>query len=236
MIQIFPKEAGHSASNEWLESHFSFSFGPYYDPENIQFGPLRVLNDDIIQPRNGFGIHPHREAEVVSIALSGQLKHEDSLGNSGVIEFGQVQRMTAGTGILHSEVNPSETMPGRFLQLWFFPDTKQLPPSYEDISYDTSRLKNQLVPIVAPNASKGIAKIHQDVTVYLSKIDAKEGIEYKQKEGRRIFVYIIDGSVLVNNEYSAGKYGSARIEDIDFLQIDALEDSFIMLIDLPEGE
>ncbi|PKG21826.1 pirin family protein [Niallia nealsonii] len=236
MIQIFPKEAGHSARNEWLESHFSFSFGPYYDPKNVQFGPLRVLNDDIIQPGNGFGVHPHREAEVVSIALSGQLKHEDSLGNSGVIEFGQVQRMTAGTGILHSEVNPSETKPGRFLQLWFFPDAKQLPPSYEDISYDTSLLKNQLVPIVAPNSSKGIAKIHQDATVYLSKIDAKEGLEYKQKEGRKIFVYIIDGKVLLNNEYAIEKHGSARIADIDFLKIDALEDSFIMLIDLPGGE
>lgn len=236
MIQIFPKEAGHSASNDWLESHFSFSFGNYYDPQNVQFGPLRVLNDDIIQPGNGFGIHPHREAEVVSIALSGQLKHEDSLGNSGVIRFGQVQRMTAGTGILHSEVNPSDTEPGRFLQLWFFPDTKQLAPSYEDISYDTSLLKNQLVPIVAPKSSKGVAKIHQDATIYLSKIDAKERIEYKQKETRKIFVYIIDGKIQLNNEFIAKKHGSARIVDIDLLEIDALEDSFIMLIDLPGGE
>jgi len=236
MIKIFTKADGHSASNDWVESHFSFSFGNYYDPENVNFGPMRVLNDDTIQPDKGFGIHPHREAEVVSIAIDGQLKHEDSLGNSGVIEFGQVQRMTAGTGILHSEVNPSTTEPGRFLQLWFFPETKQLPPSYEDVIYDVSKLSNNLLPVVAPTASEGVAMIHQDATIYLSKLEQGKSLEFSQEDGRRILVYVIEGRVLLNNEHLLGKQESARITDVSELQLAASKDCFFMLIDLPGGK
>ena len=145
MIQHTPANKRYSSKNEWLESNFSFSFGPYYDENNIQFGPLRVLNDDIIQPENGFGIHPHREAEIVSIILKGQLKHEDSLNNVGILRYGDVQRMTAGTGVLHSEVNPTIDEETHLLQLWFKPNQKQLSPSYEDISYDTNKLKNHVI-------------------------------------------------------------------------------------------
>ncbi len=236
MIKVFKKSDGHSASNDWVESHFSFSFGNYYDPENVNFGPMRVLNDDTIQPNKGFGIHPHREAEVVSIAIEGQLKHEDSLGNSGVIEFGQVQRMTAGTGILHSEVNPSATEPGRFLQLWFFPNTKQLSPSYEDVKFDINQLTNQLLPVVAPTASEGVAMIHQDATIYLSKLEQGKKLDFNQEDGRRILVYVIEGSALLNDEHSIGKQDSARITDIAALHLKASEDCFFMLIDLPGGE
>ena len=236
MINVFKKEDGHSASNDWVESHFSFSFGNYYDSDNVRFGPMRVLNDDTIQPNKGFGIHPHREAEVVSIAITGQLKHEDSLGNSGVIEFGQVQRMTAGTGILHSEINPSETEPGRFLQLWFFPDTKQLPPSYEDVKFDVKQLTNQLLPVVAPSASTGVAMIHQDVTIYLSKLEQGKSLDFNQEEDRRILVYVISGAAYLNNEHLIGKQDSARITNLSSLDIKAEEDCFFMLIDLPGGD
>ena len=132
MIQIIPATSRFSVKNDWLESNFSFSFGEYYDETNIRFGPLRVLNDDTIQAGKGFGIHPHREMEIVSIVLKGQLKHEDSLGNSGILQFGNVQRMSAGTGLLHSEMNPSIEEEASFLQLWFFSDQKNLTPSYED--------------------------------------------------------------------------------------------------------
>ena len=141
MIQVIPATSRYSVKNDWLESNLSFSFGEYYDESNIQFGPLRVFNDDTVQGGKGFGIHPHREMEIVSIVLKGQLKHEDSLGNSGVLQFGNIQLMSAGTGLLHSEVNPSKEE-SNFLQLWFFPNQKQLTPSYEDLQYDADAMHN----------------------------------------------------------------------------------------------
>ena len=134
LIQFIPATSRFSVNNDWLESNLSFSFGEYYDESNIHFGPLRVFNDDTVQGGKGFGIHPHREMEIVSIVLKGQLKHEDSLGSSGVLQFGNIQIMSAGTGLLHSEVNPSIDEESNLLQLWFFPNQKQLTPSYEDIN------------------------------------------------------------------------------------------------------
>lgn len=145
MIQLFPSSARHAVKNDWLESHFSFSFGDYYDESNIHFGPFRVFNDDLIQPDKGFGLHPHREMEIVSIVLKGELKHEDSMGNRGILRFGRVQRMSAGTGLLHSEVNPSQDEETHLMQLWFLPEKDQLPPSYEDTNYDPDQLHNQLL-------------------------------------------------------------------------------------------
>jgi len=236
MISIHPASSRYTAKSDWLESNFSFSFADYYDPENLNFGPLRVLNDDIIQPKNGFGIHPHREAEVVSIVLKGQLKHEDSTGNSGILQFGEVQRMTAGTGILHSEVNPSEEEETHILQLWFFPDQKQLPPSYEEASFDPNALNGQLLPVVSHNHSENAAKIHQDTTVYLSKLEQGKTLDYKQDNSRKIYVFVIEGALNLNNDTVLNRRDDARITDTPALKIEAKQDSFFMLIDLPGGE
>jgi quercetin 2,3-dioxygenase len=236
MITIHSAHSRYSAKNDWLQSNFSFSFADYYDSENLNFGPLRVLNDDIIQPQNGFGIHPHREAEVISIVLKGQLKHEDSMGNNGILHFGEVQRMTAGTGILHSEVNPTTDEETHILQLWFFPNEKQLPPSYEEASFDLKGLSNQLLPIVSQNPSENVAKIHQDVTIYLSKLGQGNTLDFKQKEGRKIYLFVIDGELNLNNEEVINRRDDARITDTPELKVAANKESFFMLIDLPGGE
>ncbi|HWO98649.1 MAG TPA: pirin family protein [Bacillus sp. (in: firmicutes)] len=236
MIQLYPAESRHSVSNEWLQSRFSFSFGDYYDPSNLHFGPLRVLNDDIVQPGRGFGLHPHREAEIVSIVLKGQLKHEDSLGNSGILHYGNIQRMSAGKGVLHSEFNPSDQEEAHFLQLWFFPGEKQLTPSYEDIAYDTNQLSNQLLPVVSHTPSGKVAKIHQDLTLYLSKVDQGKSLTFQQEEGRKIYVFTIEGELLLNNHSALKRRDAARISDIHELTIQANQDAFFLLIDLPGGE
>ncbi|NMO94336.1 pirin family protein [Paenibacillus lemnae] len=236
MIQVKPAHDRYAAKSDWLESHFSFSFGPYYDPENIRFGPLRVLNDDIIQPGKGFGIHPHREAEVVSIVLKGQLKHEDSLDNVGILRYGQIQRMTAGTGILHSEFNPSQDEEAHILQLWFIPDQKQLPPSYEESSFDDQQLKNALHPVLSSHPGEQAALIHQDVTLYLSRLDAGNELQFHQQEGRRIYVFLIEGEVLIQNEVTLAQRDEVRITDLHELTLKAKQDAFFLLIDLPGGE
>ena len=235
MIQLTPANKRYSSKNDWLESNFSFSFGPYYDPDNIQFGPLRVLNDDIIQPGKGFGIHPHREAEIVSIVLNGQLKHEDSLKNVGILQYGNIQRMTAGTGVLHSEFNPTTDEETKLLQLWFLPNEKQLAPSYEDISFDTDKLRNQLLSVVSNNPGENTAMIHQDVTLYLSKLDSQKEIHFQQQEGRKIYLFVIEGEVLLNDDVTLQKRDDARITDLHELTLQAKQDSFFLLIDLPGG-
>lgn len=236
MIQHTPANERYSAKSDWLESNFSFSFGPYYDEKNIHFGPLRVLNDDIIQPGKGFGIHPHREAEIVTIVLKGQLKHEDSLNNVGLLSYGDVQRMTAGTGVLHSEVNPTTDEENRILQMWFMPNEKQLPPSYEDLSYDPNKLKNTLLPVVSTNGGEGVASIHQDLTIYLSTLDSKKTLQFKQQDGRKIYLFVIEGELIVNDELTLQQCDDARITNLHELSIKATEDTFFMLIDLPGGD
>lgn len=232
MIQRFSAVSRYSVKNDWLESNLSFSFGEYYDEENIQFGPLRVFNDDTVQAGKGFGIHPHREAEIVSIVLQGQLKHEDSLGNSGILQFGNVQRMTAGTGLLHSEMNPSLEEEVSFLQLWFKPSKKQLPPSYEDISYNVDSMRNKLLPIVSSTPTKGVAKIHSDVTLYLSKLDAGEQIFYQQEEGRKMYLFVIEGELILEKDVVVGKRDSVRITDLNELTLKSTKETFFLLVDL----
>ena len=236
MIQINRAASRYSAKNDWLESNFSFSFGEYYDESNISFGALRVLNDDTIQPGKGFGLHPHREMEIVSIVLKGTLKHEDSLKNSGNLQYGSIQRMSAGTGILHSEFNPSDNEELSLLQLWFFPDESKLTPSYEDVTFDLDKLKNNLLPVVSPSPSEQVAKIHTDLTIYLSKLDKGKELVFRQEKGRKIYVFTIEGELGLNQESTLGRRDDARITDTEELTITSNQDSFFMLIDLPGGE
>ncbi|KXG09984.1 Quercetin 2,3-dioxygenase [Anoxybacillus sp. P3H1B] len=234
MIQIYPADERYHATHGWLDTHFSFSFAEYFDPTNVNFGPLRVLNDDVIKPLRGFGAHPHQEMEIVSIVLSGQLKHKDSLGNEAVTTFGGIQRMSAGTGIVHSEVNPSATEDVNLLQLWFLPERQGLAPSYERTDFDISQLKNQWLPVVAKNPqSPNVAHIHQDLTIYLSDIEAGNEIIFEQESGRRIFLFVIDGELKVNEEVNLYKRDSARMAQTPQLKIAAETDTRVMLIDLP---
>ncbi|MBA2874708.1 pirin family protein [Thermaerobacillus caldiproteolyticus] len=234
MIRVYPANERYHANHGWLDTYFSFSFAEYFDPNNMNFGPLRVLNDDVIQPLRGFGAHPHQEMEIVSIVLRGQLKHEDSLGNEAITTFGGIQRMSAGTGIVHSEVNPSATEEVNFLQLWFLPERRGLSPSYERTDFDISQLKNQLLPVVAKNpSSPHVAHIHQDLTIYLSDLEEGKEIVFEQEEGRRIFVFLIEGELVLNDTTILYKRDSARITEMPQLKIDANANSRFMLIDLP---
>lgn len=234
MIRVYPANERYHANHGWLDTYFSFSFAEYFDPNNMNFGPLRVLNDDVIKPLHGFGAHPHQEMEIVSIVLSGQLKHQDSLGNEAITMFGGIQRMSAGTGIVHSEVNPSATEDVNLLQLWFLPERHGLAPSYERTDFDISKLKNQLLPVVTKNPqSPNIAHIHQDLTIYLSNLEAGKEIVFTQESGRRIFLFIIEGELTVNDEVKLYKRDSARITETPQLKIAADADTRLMLIDLP---
>jgi redox-sensitive bicupin YhaK (pirin superfamily) len=235
MITVYPAHSRYSTNHGWLQSNFSFSFADYYDPNNLQFGPLRVFNDDIVQPGTGFGMHPHREMEIVSIVLKGQLKHQDSTGNSEVLVPGEIQRMTAGTGIMHSEFNPSDTEEVSFLQLWFLPDEYGLAPSYEQFAYDQEAMKNALLPIVAKHQTTEhrVAHIHQDLTLYLSRLDGGKSITFTQPEGRKIYVFVMEGEMELNGEKTLYTRDAARITDTTTLELKAVASTHFMLIDLP---
>lgn len=234
MITVYPASSRYTADHGWLKSHFSFSFAEYYDPENMSFGPMRVLNDDVVKPQRGFGAHPHREMEIVSIVLSGFLQHEDSAGHKATTTFGGIQRMSAGTGIVHSEVNPSAEEDVNLLQLWFEPDQPRLTPSYEQTSFDPERMKNSLLPIVSKEpVSSETALIHQDLTIYLSDLEKAKKIVFTQKEGRRIFLFVIDGEITVNGSTVLNKRDSARITETPEVQLETKTGARFMLIDLP---
>ncbi|KKK38134.1 pirin [Mesobacillus campisalis] len=232
MIKVVPSTSRYTVKNEWLESNLSFSFGEYFDEANVKFGPLRVFNDDTVQAGKGFGIHPHREMEIVSIVLKGKLRHEDSLGSNGILQFGNVQVMSAGTGLLHSEMNPSTEEESSFLQLWFIPNQKQLKPSYEDISYNIEAMHNVLLPIVSSSGIEGTATINSDATLYLSKLDSGKELSFQQKPGRKMYVFVIEGELALNHEFLVGQRDSARLSDLEELKIRSTKDTFFLLMDL----
>jgi redox-sensitive bicupin YhaK (pirin superfamily) len=232
MIQVFPAEGRFKVDQDWMRSRLSFSFGSYFDSNNTSFGVMRVCNDDEVDPGKGFGAHPHSDMEIVTVVLEGAIRHEDSLGNSEVAKVGELQRMTAGSGTVHAEYNASDVEPMRILQLWFMPKERGLEPSYETSRYDMDKLNNSLLPIVDPQGSDSTAKVHQDLTIYLSKLEAGKELDFEQNEGRRIFLFVIEGNINVN-ETQLGKRDTARIESLSRLKISAQADAFLMLIDLP---
>ncbi|WP_379969003.1 pirin family protein [Ectobacillus sp. sgz5001026] len=233
MIQVFPAESRYSAEHGWLHSKFSFSFAEYFDPNNLQFGPMRVLNDDRVAAHRGFGTHPHKEMEIVSIVLEGYLKHEDSYGHGATTTFGEIQRMSAGTGIFHSEINPADEEVN-FLQMWFLPKELGTKPSYEKSSFTIEKMKNALLPVVSYHADKleEAAFINQDLTIYLSDLEPNQSISFSQKNDRKTFVFVIEGKVKVGDEWLM-KRDSARIENEEELVFITEGKSRFMVIDLP---
>jgi len=234
MINMYPAASRYTADHGWLKSNFSFSFADYYDPSNLNFGAMRVLNDDFVAPQEGFGMHPHQEMEIVSIVLSGKLEHRDNLGNHAITSFGEIQRMSAGTGIFHSEFNASSDETLNFLQMWFIPDESNLQPSYETSTFNVLQMRNQLLPVVSSTGGENVAKIHQDMTIYLSELDAGQSISYTTTPDRKIFVFVLEGDITINGEAKLGKRDSARISDIANVQIEASADARLMLIDISD--
>jgi redox-sensitive bicupin YhaK (pirin superfamily) len=232
MIQVIPSAARHSTDIGWLQSSFSFSFADYSDPDNNNFGAVRVFNDDVVQPDSGFGLHPHRDMEIISYIIEGTLEHKDSLGNNGKIEAGEVQRITAGTGILHSEYNPSKTVPVRLLQIWIIPNQRGLTPSYEQKQFTKEQQLNQLLPVVSGNAHANVININQDATIYLSMLEPNQQISYKQSPGRKILLFVIKGEITFNEIETLNEGDSARVTEVSDLNISTEDGAQFILFDL----
>jgi redox-sensitive bicupin YhaK (pirin superfamily) len=203
-------QRGH-ASHGWLDSFHSFSFADYYDAEQMGFGPLRVVNEDRVQPGMGFGTHGHRDMEIISYVLEGQLSHQDNIGNGSVITPGDVQRMSAGRGVMHSEFNPSQTEGVHFLQIWIEPSARGIPASYEQSRVEADAKRGRLALIAGPEASGAAVMIHQDARIYATLLDGSESVTQAIAPGRRAYVHVARGSVRVNGvALAAGD--AARIE------------------------
>jgi redox-sensitive bicupin YhaK (pirin superfamily) len=234
MITLQRANERYSADHGWLKSNFSFSFGDYYDPNNLQFGPMRVLNDDSIAASEGFGMHPHREMEIVTIVLKGLLEHKDSLGNCATTTWGGIQRMSAGTGVFHSEYNISHDEQLDLLQMWFLPNERGLTPSYETTEFDVTGLTDTLVPVASTKAVEGkVAHINQDMTIYLSEPSAGKPLIFTQPAGRKGFLFVLEGELGVNGETVLGRRDTAKFEDVPELTMVSSEGARILLIDLP---
>jgi redox-sensitive bicupin YhaK (pirin superfamily) len=235
-MQIIKAKDRFHLEGDWLSAYWLFSFDRYYDPNNLRFGPLRVFNHDTIAGGGGFPTHPHREMEIVTYVLEGALEHKDSTGGRGLIRAGEVQRMTAGTGVAHSEFNASETDPARLLQIWLLPERAGLAPSYEQKQFTAAERAGALLPIASggneSNTSTSPVKIHQDATFYVSRLQAGDRVSHELKPGRRGFLYVIDGDITVNGE-SLEAGDQARITDASRIGIAGMSGSEIILIDLP---
>lgn len=217
---------------DWLESYHSFSFGGFYDPGKINFGPLRVINDDLVQPGKGFPMHKHNDMEIVTIVIEGEIAHEDSEGNKEVIKADEVQRMTAGRGIYHSEFNNSDSKVLRLFQIWIFPNAKELDPSYQQIKYSREKRKNNFLKVVSGIKKEGTIFINQDVDIYLADLDNNFSKEIKIDEGRGLYLHLIDGELAIDgNVLLPGD--ALKITSENSINISAKADSQLILFDAP---
>ncbi|MGQ0525757.1 MAG: pirin family protein [Betaproteobacteria bacterium] len=198
MLELRKSEERGHAGHGWLDSYHSFSFADYYDPDHVAFGALRVINEDRVQPGRGFGTHGHRDMEIVSYVLSGALEHKDNLGTGSVIRPGDVQRMSAGTGVLHSEFNPSTTQETHFLQIWILPKFTGMRPGYEQKRFSDAQKRGRLALIASADGRDGSVTVHQDVSVYAGLFDADETAALELAAGRRAYIHVARGAVTVN--------------------------------------
>jgi len=235
MIKITKSDERHHANFGWLDTRWHFSFDSYYDPQNVNWGALRVFNDDVVQPGQGFGMHGHRDMEIITCVLEGELEHRDSQGNRGVIHPGEVQVMSAGTGIRHSEFNPSGEKPVHFLQIWVMPRTLGLKPRWEQRQFALAERDGKLRAVVSSGEIAGTLRIDQDAQVLTSRLMAGEEVAHQSRAGRKAYLFVIGGGVSVNGQpLVAGD--QARIVDETELRIRAKQDSELILLDLPEVE
>ena len=218
----------------WLKAKFSFSFGPYYHPDKVHFGALRVLNDDIIGAGGGFGSHPHDNMEIITIPLSGTIEHKDSMGNIGVIKAGEIQVMSAGTGITHSEYNHSQTEDAKALQIWLFPKERNIKPRYDQKSFTDVLEANKLVKLVSPDKeAKDTLWINQDAEFTMGDFEAGKQIDYKiSRPGNGVYVFVIEGSVKINDQVLA-KRDALGVYDTDNLSLETQDNTRILIMDIP---
>jgi len=224
-------ERGH-ANHGWLDTWHTFSFADYYDPREMGFGALRVINDDKVEPGQGFGTHGHRDMEIITYVLDGALEHKDSMGNGSIIRPGNVQRMSAGTGVRHSEFNPSREERVHLLQIWIEPRITGVRPSYEEKQFGTAEKKGQLRLIASPDGREGSVTIHQDACVYASVLDGKDAAAHPLAPGRRAYVHVARGALKVNGVELKGGDGAKLTEESE-IEFSGAKQAELLLFDLP---
>jgi redox-sensitive bicupin YhaK (pirin superfamily) len=220
------------ADHGWLKSFHTFSFADYFDPEHVEFGPLRVINEDRVQAGAGFGTHSHRDMEIISYVLEGELAHKDSMGNGSTIKPGDVQRMSAGSGVRHSEFNPSPSEAVHFLQIWIQPAERNIEPSYEEKRFAPAEKRGRLRLIVSPDRADGSLLIHQDARVYAGLFTGDERADLEVARGRRIYLHVARGALTANGtRLEAGD--ALRISDEGKLTLSGAHDAEVLVFDLP---
>ena len=234
MHQIRRSQERGFADHGWLKSFHTFSFADYYDPKHVEFGPLRVINEDRVQAGAGFGTHAHRDMEIISYVLSGELAHKDSLGNGSTIKPGDVQRMSAGSGVRHSEFNPSQSEGTHFLQIWIQPEKLNIEPSYEEKRFAPEEKRGHLRLIVSPDRAQGSLLIHQDARLYAGDFTGAEAADLKVSEGRRLYAHVARGAISANG--AALAVGDAlQITGESELHLRDGRDAEVLVFDLPGG-
>jgi len=224
-------ERGH-ADHGWLNSYHSFSFADYFDPGHVSFGPLRVINEDRVQPGQGFGTHAHRDMEIISYVLEGQLAHKDSMGNGSVITPGDVQRMSAGTGVRHSEFNPSANEEVHFLQIWIQPETNGIEPGYEEKRFPAAEKRGRLRLIASPDRADGSVLIHQDARIYAGLFDGDEMAALEIPNDRQIYLHLVKGELQANGQpLLAGD--ALKLRDVRSLTLARGSSAEALIFDLP---
>lgn len=234
IISLFPEKERGRADHGWLKANFSFSFSNYYNPQKIHFGVLRVLNDDMIEGGMGFGSHPHDNMEIITIPLSGALAHKDNLGNTSVIQAGEVQVMSAGTGVFHSEFNHQPDKNVNLFQIWLFPNKRNVEPRYDQLNYTSLKKENELYQILSPSSEDQGVWIHQDAWFYLGDYDKDKSETYRiRKSGNGVYAMVIEGSFEIEGQV-ANKRDAVGVSDADTVKIKALqENSKILFMDIP---
>ena len=220
------------ADHGWLKSYHSFSFADYFDPAHVEFGPLRVINEDRVVPGAGFGTHGHRDMEIISYVLEGELAHKDSMGNGSVIRPGDVQRMSAGTGVRHSEYNHAKDRTTHFLQIWIEPNVTGIEPSYEEKRFSDADKQGRLRLVASPDGADGSVRIHQDARLFVSRLAPGQAVSADLAPGRLGYLHLVRGAVAVNGHRLDGG-DAAKIGDEARLEIGAESDSELLLFDLP---
>ena len=232
MIALRPAADRGHAEHGWLDSRHSFSFADYYDPAQMGFGPLRVINEDRVQPGKGFGTHGHRDMEILSYVLEGELAHRDNMGNGSTIVPGDVQRMSAGRGVLHSEFNPSPTNPVHFLQIWIEPNKRGIPASYEQAHVSAAAKRGKLALLAAPEGENAAVLLHQDARIHAALLDGAETITHALAAGRRAYVHVARGRAVVNGQ-ALGPGDALRVEGEPAVTFANGENAELLLFDLP---
>lgn len=232
MLEIRRSEERGVANHGWLQSKHTFSFGEYHDPQHVGFGPLLVINEDQVAPGMGFGTHGHRDMEIISYVLEGALEHKDSIGTGSVLHYGDVQRMSAGSGVRHSEFNGSKQEPVHFLQIWIVPNVKGIPPSYEEKHFAPDTKLGQLRLVASSDGRDGSVLIHQDAAIFAAILNGNHQVEHAFANGRTGYVHVIRGRVLVNGQVLKG--GDAlKITGEPGLRLEQAEAAEVLLFDLP---